>query len=92
MSIDNFEKMTGSLTGPACANAAITPDDATDLPAVPRAIYVGGGGTVVIVGKDETSDDGIAFICPSGALLPIRARRIKATGTTATNLVAVGIK
>lgn len=68
--------------------ASITPDDANDLSFVTRAIYVGGGGNDVAVVL--ASGDTVTFkAVPTGTVLPIRVARVKSTGTTATNLVAL---
>ena len=83
---DNFSKNNKGLTAPADRAVAITPNDSTDLADVPRAIYVGGAGNIVatINGGDVTFNGAQA-----GTILPIRPTRIKATGTTATGLVAL---
>lgn len=66
--------------------AAITPSDTVDLPSQAKAIYVGGAGDVLatIGGTDVTFK-----AVPVGTVLHITATRVKATGTTATNLVAL---
>lgn len=67
--------------------AAVTPSDSTDLTTIARAIYVGGAGNVVAVMHDNTT---CTFSnVPAGAILPIAVRRINATSTTATNIVAL---
>lgn len=51
------------------------------------AIYVGGAGNMVVVLADGTAVtfNGVA----AGSIIPIRAIRVNATNTTATNLVAL---
>ena len=63
------------------------PNDAADLPEVTRAIYVGTGGdlTVRMLTGETLTFTGIA----PASLLPVRAARILATGTTAGNLVGL---
>lgn len=75
------------LVGPCEHAAAITPNDSTDLTVTTRAIYVGGGGGIVIVtkGGEEVTLAGAA----AGSVLPVRVARVKSTGTTATDLVAL---
>lgn len=87
MAEDTFDTYSASLSGPADDCAAVTPSDSTDLPTIARALYVGGGGDLVIttkVGSTVTFAD-----VPAGSLLPVRARRVRATGTGATNIVAL---
>lgn len=89
-----FDESTGQTVpvvatdaDPSGSFSAITPSDSVDLPSVTRGVYVGGDGNVVAV-----SEAGVAVTfanVSAGAILPIRARRINATGTTATGLVAL---
>jgi hypothetical protein len=84
--LDNFSDHANSLTSPARKAFAITPNDASDLSEITRAIYVGGAGHLLVTmmdGNDVTFSD-----VPGGTVLPIRARRVK-TGSTATNIVGL---
>jgi len=65
---------------------AVAPNDGTDLPTRPRAIYVGGTGDIVATmgGADLTFK-----AVPVGAWLWISPTRIKSTGTTATLMLAL---
>lgn len=67
--------------------AAIVPADGSDLPALTRAIYVGVTGDVKV--DLETTGTGITFKAMPVGIHRIRAKRVYATGTTATNLVAL---
>jgi len=72
---------------PATSAVAITPNDSTNLTVAARAIYVGTGGTLVLKGWDDVS---VTFTnIPNGTILPVAAKRVMATGTTATDLVAL---
>ena len=66
---------------------AVTPSNTVDLPVVPEAIWIGAAGAVVVVQQDGTAVT-IAAV-PAGGILPISPRRINATGTTATSIVAL---
>ena len=79
----------GSSAGsdPAYNAAAITASDSVDIVAPIRAIYVGSAGSVVITTVAGTD---VTFAgLPAGMILPVRAQRVKATGTTATGLVGL---
>jgi len=65
---------------------AVTPSDSADLPRVTDGIWVGTGGNLVAVMQNNTT---MTFAVPSGGWLPIVARRINATNTTATGIVAL---
>jgi len=102
MSIPNTDRFSGqyadaarggNVDWPATRALAITPSDGADLTWITRAIYVGVSGDVKVdMGdKDTVSGQGVGIVfkaVPVG-LLHIRARRVYATGTTATNLVAL---
>lgn len=65
---------------------AITPSDSADLADVPRGVWVGGAGNLVVTGlSGDVTFQGI----PAGTMLPIAPTRVKATGTTATALLGV---
>ncbi|MCB2095410.1 MAG: hypothetical protein H6901_09685 [Rhodobacteraceae bacterium] len=85
--MDKFSDYPTSLTAPARDAAAVTPDDATDLPVLPRAIYIGQTGDVSarLAGGQSVVFENVQ----GGSLLPARAVGINATGTTATGIVAL---
>lgn len=72
--------------------ATISPDDSADLPQfktggrLTNALYVGTTGDVVIVGQNNIATTWKAV--PAGTILPVAARRVNATNTTATALLA----
>lgn len=84
--IDPFQNSTHGLESPAIRLASVTPDDQTDLGFVSRAVAVGGEGFVKVT--TLTGSVGRVFMVP-GAPFPIRATRIWADGTTATDIVAL---
>jgi hypothetical protein len=75
---------------PAYDCAPVTPHDvnflkADETPA--RSLYVGGAGSVVITNVRGVD---VPFVgVPAGFVLPVHAKRVKATGTTATSIVAL---
>ena len=80
---DHFAAHASGLDSPASDVFPITPNDSTDLAVATRAIRASGAGNVVLVtvaGNERTC----AFA--AGETRPIRATRVKATGTTATGL------
>ena len=78
-----------NLTNPAQKAAAITPHD-SDLLAggVCRGIYVGGAGNLVVTLADDSASVTFTGVA-AGTIYPICAKIVKATGTTATNLLAL---
>lgn len=88
--IDRAVTASANANAPSSVYAAVTPSDTAgsgDLTYVSRAIYVGTGGNLVAI---TIADAEVTFTAvPDGTILPIRAKRIKATGTTATNIVSL---
>lgn len=85
--LDQYDAATGSLTSPADDAVAITPHNTNELEYVTRAIYIGGTGNLKLTTKNGNE---VTFSSvPAGLVLPIRAKIVFATGTTATNLVAL---
>jgi hypothetical protein len=70
---------------------AITPNDSTNLAEGTRAIWVGGAGNIkVTLVDDDGNHGGFTLVAvPAGTLLPLAARRVYATGTTATQLIGL---
>ena len=77
-----------STTPDSCAVncIAITPADA-DLAAPVRALYIGGSGNVRI--NDTGGGSVIFYNVPAGVILPVMARRVWSTITTASNIVGL---
>lgn len=73
---------------PATKLRAVTPADGTDLPdGICRALFIGTAGDLVLLAaEDET-----AVLMPSvqAGILPVSTKRVLATGTTATGIVAL---
>ena len=80
---DRFETQARGLIASAEASFAITPNDSTDLPETIRQITLATGGTLRWTGRDGVVNTTGAL--PAGSY-PIAARRIMATGTSATGL------
>lgn len=64
---------------------AVTPSDTTTITAV--ALYVGTGGNVSVV--DNAGNATVFTGVPGGTTLWLKATRVRATGTTASNIVAL---
>lgn len=83
---DKFVSVS-SLTGPGDDAFSISTSDTVDLPNITRAIYVGSGGDINLITKGGTT---LVFTAvPTGAILPVRVSRVKATSTTASGLVGL---
>jgi len=65
---------------------SVNASDTVDLPALTDAVWAGGNGVIVAVSQDNTA---VSFHCKTGDMIPIKVKRINATGTTLTNVVAL---
>lgn len=76
------------LADPSNESAVVVPSDSQDI-AIPKGLYVGVGGDIAMIGEDDTGEARVWKNVVSGSILPFRPKRIYATGTTATNILAL---
>lgn len=85
--MDPFETQSQSLTAPIRAAAPVTPDDAADLAVLPRALYIGAPGDLTLTLAEGQT---VTFqALPEGTVLPVRAARVHASGTTAGAILSL---
>lgn len=70
---------------PARKCVAVTPGP-TNLTYEPKALFIGGAGTVVVIAIDDTVP--VTFTVPAGFILPVKALNVGAA-STATNIIAL---
>ena len=85
---DHFDTRADSVFAPSRKPFAITPDDEADISPLPKALYIGTGGDVVLRGVDGTEDVVFRNVV-SGDRLEVRAVCVRATGMTATDIVGL---
>lgn len=84
---DPYGAQDDTVSSSSLDPSAVTPSDNTDLPVVSKALWVGTGGDVRLKGVNGQP---VVFVgVPSGFIIPVRASRVYATGTTATDIVAL---
>lgn len=84
---DSFDQYTDAPNSPSRAMRSVVPNDAVPLPLLPKALYVGTGGDVALRCVDDDTDVVFRNV-PSGALIRARALFVRATGTTAADILA----
>lgn len=85
---DAFALAGDAAFAPVTRAAAIVPHDVSALNDVTKSIYVGQAGDVVVRGVRDAADHVWKGV-PAGSILPIRASHVRATGTTATDLLGL---
>lgn len=83
---DKFSNHVESLSSPPSDLIAVTPDDGQDLPQVSRGLNVATAGQVQVTTLSGTTG---TLTLAAGIAFPVRVRRVWATGTTATGIVAL---
>lgn len=84
---DRFALRSAAPEGPAEVAFAISPHATDELAEVTRAIYVGTGGDLALI---DSAGNAVTFrAVPAGSVLPVRARAVRITGTTAADLVGL---
>lgn len=87
MAVSN--EAVSTTPNPALEAVGITPsnDPINNFTKVARGLYIGGGGTAVVI---MPNDDVVTFVgLLAGTILPVRCKRVNATSTTATNIIAL---
>lgn len=73
---------------PAINAAAVTPSDTAIIDPPTKALYIGAAGNIAAVLADDS--DPVTFVgLSAGQTLPVRVKKVMATGTTAASIVAL---
>lgn len=85
---DPFAPNSDSVFAPSRAPFAVVPSDTDPLPTVPKALYVGTAGDVALRGVGAGADVTFRNV-GAGQMIDVRASHVRATGTTAADIVAL---
>jgi len=83
---DNFDTMGDSPELPSRVPFALVPSDSVALAQVVKGIYVGTGGDVTLRGVGAAADVTYKNL-PNASYIGVRAIYVRATGTTAADLI-----
>ncbi|MDA8654358.1 hypothetical protein N9M50_04440 [Alphaproteobacteria bacterium] len=87
MADDIFSNRIVAASDPAQAAKLVVPSDTIDLTNVSRALYIGRTGDVSVV---MVSGQSVSFTdVAAGTILPLRVQKVNASGTTASEIVAL---
>lgn len=83
---DSLQNHSDTAMAPSRAPFAIIPNDSAELPAIPKGIYVGTGGHVTLRGVGANADVTYRNL-PDASYIAVRAQYVRATGTSASDLI-----
>ena len=81
---DDFNTFTGGLSGPATRAFAVTTHNTNELAHYTRGISFAADGDIAVV---TVGGDTVTATLVGGVIHPIRAKIIKTTGTTVSNII-----
>ncbi len=85
---DRFANMLDTPAQPARTAFAIAPHATNEVDPLPKALFIGTGGD--LVGRAVGSSSDVTFKnLASGQILDVRLQYVRATGTTATDIVGL---
>lgn len=85
---DGFANTADQVSAPATRAVAVVPNDTNALGDIPKALYVGTGGNITARGVGGGADVVFRNVA-TGSVLPFRAAFVRATGTSAADLLAL---
>lgn len=88
MIADPFRNSAPSASSPSDTCFAVVPSDSAELPLATKAIFIGSGGDVRLRPLNGSTDVTFRNL-PDGSVLDVRVRAIRASGTTASDIVGL---
>jgi len=85
---DQFQFNADQVSAPATRGVAVVPHDTNPLADVPKALWVGSGGHLMLRGSGGGGDVVLRNVA-AGSVVPFRAQFVRASGTTAADIVAL---
>lgn len=85
---DQFSNSADQVSAPATRAVSVAPDDGNALAEIPKALFVGTGGNLVLCGVGGGSDT-VWKNVPDGSIVPLRVQYVRATGTSAADILAL---
>lgn len=72
---------------PATRSAVVVPSDAAMLDEPARSLWVGNGGTLVVMLTDDAEPRTFVNVAPG--VFPVSVKKVLASGTTASGIIAL---
>jgi hypothetical protein len=87
MANDGFVQNNDSVENPSRNPYAVVPSDAVELAIIPKRLFIGTAGNVTLRGIGAQADVVYKNV-GSGVYLDVRPQFVRATGTTAADIIA----
>lgn len=85
---DNYTLPHAPVDSPATRSVAVVPHATNPITDIPKSLYVGTGGNITMRGVDDSADQ-VWKNVPSGSYVPFRPQYVRASGTTAADILAL---
>lgn len=86
---DPFVGMNPGPNGPYVYGEAVTPSDSVEFAAPMRGLWIGGAGNITVTFRDRPNNPVLIESVAAGTELRMWVRKVHATGTTCTKIVAL---
>ena len=86
--IDTQAQRGDTVDFPATRLRAVTPNDTNELLFVTKALYIGVAGNLSLIAQEDSAAVTLTAVA-AGSIIPVRAKIVRATGTTASGIVAL---
>lgn len=84
------DTINDAAVAPSRRLTAVIPHNETKLPLDTKALYIGTGGSLTVQAQNDPDGTSVTFTnLPNAYILDVRALRVLATGTTASNIIAL---
>lgn len=83
----DYSNHPSTLITPGRNASPIVPNDTTPLAKIPKSLWCGVGGQITMRGKGDEEDT--VWLVADRSPVPFMPEYVKATGTDATNLIAI---
>jgi hypothetical protein len=85
--MSDYRNYGSNPTSPAIGYESVVPSDSVNLAFPCRGVYIGGTGNLSLISPNGETVTLVGLI--GGQIYPFAATRIRATGTTATDILAL---
>ena len=86
---DAFSGLVDGVSAPATRGVAVSPHDTNPLADIPKALFIGGAGDLVVRGVNDSADVTFKNLA-AGSVLPFRAKFVRAAAGIVAEVTCLG--